>query len=191
MLLRSIFVASNRALRLSSTCNNRFRSSSFRRTLSLTRRMHSIFSAPSSSTTCWNCNQEITREQLFCDKKCESLQAIKPGDINYFALFGIPVSLVVDKRLLESRFKDLQKKLHPDLYTNKCARERIASAETSSTVNQAYQTIRNPQLRMNYVLAQFGIKVLGEDGGTYHNPELMVSFISYILLHIINDNEID
>jgi hypothetical protein len=183
MLPRSIFVASSWTLRLSGKCNNRFRSSSYRRALSLT--------APSPLTTCWNCNQEITREQLFCDKKCGSLQAIKPVNINYFALFGIPTSLLVDKRLLESRFKDLQKQLHPDLYTNKSARERAASAETSATVNQAYQTMRSPQLRMNYVLAQFGVHVLGEDGGTYHNQELMVSYISYTLLPAINNAKID
>jgi len=144
--------------------------------ISVAKKAHLVARSSSTSfTTCWNCSQELTREQLFCDKKCGVLQAIKTTDINYFDLFGIPFSISVDMRALDGRFKDLQKQLHPDKFANKSMVERAASAETSSTVNQAYQTIKNPQLRMNYILARLGIEVLNETSGSYSNADLLVS----------------
>ena len=69
----------------------------------------------------------------------------------------------------------MQKLLHPDKFTLKSMEEQEASATTSSTVNQAYQTIMNPQLRLAYILKSHGINVLSEEGGSYEDTNLMVS----------------
>ena len=97
--------------------------------------------------------------------------------VNFFSLFGIEKDVVYDLNIkhVEKRFKDLQKLLHPDKFTLKSEKEQEASATTSSMINQAYQTIRNPQLRLSYILKSHGIKVLSEEGGSYQNPSLMVS----------------
>ena len=37
--------------------------------------------------------------------------------MNYFELFGLPVSFTVDKKQLNESYVALQKKFHPDFYT--------------------------------------------------------------------------
>ena len=142
-------------------------------------------SSDSSSITsndiknCWKCGTQLTcNETLFCEEhSCGVVQSKAAADVNFFSLFGIEKNVVhnLDVKLVERRFKDLQKLLHPDKFTLKSAEEQEASAITSSMVNQAYQTIINPQLRLSYTLKSLGINVLSEEGGSYENATLMVS----------------
>ena len=136
-------------------------------------------SSSSSSSDCWKCGSLLkSNEALFCEQEgCGAIQSRNAADINFFVLFGIDRDMVdnLDAKLVERRFKDLQKLLHPDKFTLKSMEEQEASATTSSTVNQAYQTIMNPQLRLAYILKSHGINVLSEEGGSYEDTNLMVS----------------
>lgn len=130
----------------------------------------------STDHRCWKCKTILQPERIFCkEDACGVVQSIVPSDLNYFDLLGVDKGSVTisDMKTLELNFKALQKRLHPDKFTLKSAPEQAASAVTSSTVNQAYQTLRNPQMRLAYILSCHGINVLGEEGGTFGSPELM------------------
>src|SRR5947208_732327 len=99
-----------------------------------------------SVSECWNCGQRI--EGLFCPA-CKSLQ---PPAAGFFAFFGYPERLSLDSAELQKRFYDLSRRLHPDRFTSKGAREREYSLEATAILNDGYRTLRDPVKRAEYVL---------------------------------------
>jgi hypothetical protein len=112
---------------------------------------------------------------LFCDDKarCGVIQRLKSDEVDFYDIFNIPSTFKVDLKLLETKYKDLQKVLHPDKFASLSKGEQEASATTSSTINQAYQTLKNPSFRIGYLLSRLGLKDL-EDGSTFNDSDLMV-----------------
>ncbi len=66
---------------------------------------------------------------------------------NYFELFSLPSRFVIDLGKLESAFRRLQNELHPDRHVSKSETERRIALQLSTTVNDAYQTLRHPTSR--------------------------------------------
>ncbi len=77
--------------------------------------------------------------------------------MNYFELFNIPVSLSVDKTQLSKKFFELQKKYHPDFFSNDTPDEQEAALELSSMANKALKTFQNPDSTIKYVLQLKGL----------------------------------
>lgn len=77
--------------------------------------------------------------------------------MNYFERFGIPVSLIVDKRQLSQKYFELQKKFHPDFFTNATEAEQEAALETSSEINKGFKMLQQPDDTIKYVLQLKGI----------------------------------
>ncbi len=77
--------------------------------------------------------------------------------MNYFELFNIPVSLSVDKTNLSKKFFELQKKYHPDFFSNDTPDEQEAALELSSMANKALKTFQNPDSTIKYVLQLKGL----------------------------------
>ncbi|MFN3648914.1 MAG: Fe-S protein assembly co-chaperone HscB [Armatimonadota bacterium] len=75
-----------------------------------------------------------------------------PRDADYFAVLGLPRKLTLDPKALEPVYHELSRRYHPDLYRAATARERIGALESSSKVNQAYRTLRDPFERAAYLL---------------------------------------
>jgi len=75
----------------------------------------------------------------------------------YFELFGLPQSYVVDRALLDSRYRELQRSMHPDRFVNAGDLERRLAAQQATRINQAYQTLKDPLLRGRYLLELAGI----------------------------------
>jgi molecular chaperone HscB len=91
--------------------------------------------------------------------------------MNYFELFQIPVSLTPDKNLLSAKYFELQKKYHPDFFTNANDADQSDVLEKSSMVNKAYKTFQNSDATIKYVLE---LKGLIKDGEKY---ELDLGFL--------------
>jgi molecular chaperone HscB len=87
--------------------------------------------------------------------------------MNYFELFDIPVSLRVDKASLSKKYFELQKKYHPDFYTQSGEEEKSDALEKSSFINKALKTLQNPDETIKYVLQQ---KELLEEEEKYALP---------------------
>ncbi|MBQ0957144.1 co-chaperone HscB [Serratia symbiotica] len=82
--------------------------------------------------------------------------------MDYFTLFGLPVRYPVDASLLTSRFQDLQRQFHPDRFACQPERERLIALQQATTINQAYQTLKHPLKRAEYMLSLYGFDLANE-----------------------------
>lgn len=87
--------------------------------------------------------------------------------MNYFELYGLPVSLMPDQQLVKQRFYELSRKYHPDFFSNASEAEQAEALETSSAVNKAWKIFTNPDETIKYVLQQKGLL---EEGEKYDLP---------------------
>ena len=82
----------------------------------------------------------------------------------YFELLGFQPSFNVDLASLESAYFKVQRDYHPDRFVGKPAEERVMAAQRSADINKAYETLKNPLTRAQYLLHLQGIEV-----GTDHD----------------------
>lgn len=75
---------------------------------------------------------------------------------------------------LERRYKDAQRRLHPDKFTTRSPREREFSADQASLVNVAYTTLKDPLRRARYILQRRGAVADQEYEGTIDDPGLLM-----------------
>lgn len=118
----------------------------------------------SASTTtitaiCWSCRQPVPNDH-FC-ASCGKIQPLA-RETDYFAFFGLPQKLALDPADLERRFHALSWKLHPDNFVRASEAERDLSLERSSQLNDAYRTLLDPTARVEYLLAQAGMRREGQ-----------------------------
>lgn len=77
---------------------------------------------------------------------------------NFFALFEQPVQFAVNQERLDQQLRLLQKRYHPDNLvadsknTADSAQAKQQSEQASALINQAYQTLRDPDSRASYLL---------------------------------------
>lgn len=77
--------------------------------------------------------------------------------MNYFELFEIPVSLKVNATALVKKYFELQKKFHPDYYSNESATVQAEVLEKVAQINKAFKTFKNTDDTIKYVLMQKGL----------------------------------
>ncbi|MBI3812775.1 MAG: Fe-S protein assembly co-chaperone HscB, partial [Nitrospirae bacterium] len=75
-----------------------------------------------------------------------------PSQFDYFQRFGLPRHLTIHLQDLERRFHDLSRKFHPDLFQRGSDQEKAISLENSALLNTAYRTLRDPILRVEYLI---------------------------------------
>lgn len=95
--------------------------------------------------------------------------------MNYFELFEMPVSLRADKKYLQDKYFELQKKYHPDFFSNKSEEEQAEVLEKSSIINKAYKTFNNDDETIKYVLQLKG--VLEEEEKYELPPEFLIEMM--------------
>jgi molecular chaperone HscB len=71
---------------------------------------------------------------------------------NHFDLLGIPVAFRLDAPQLESRYRELQSRVHPDRFAAGTGVERRLAMQWATRANEAYRTLRDPVARARYVL---------------------------------------
>lgn len=82
--------------------------------------------------------------------------------MDYFTLFGLPVSYPLDAEQLTLRYQDLQRRFHPDKFASHPQVEQLAAVQQSATINQAWQTLRHPLARAEYLLSLHGFDLASE-----------------------------
>ena len=85
---------------------------------------------------------------------------------NYFELFGLPVSYVVDMDRLTTRYRELQRVMHPDRYASASDYERRLSIQGATQVNQAHETLKDPIQRARYMLSLSGMDMSADNETT-------------------------
>ena len=82
--------------------------------------------------------------------------------MNHFELFGLPLQFLLDGSLLSSQFRDLQRQFHPDKFATASERDRLLAVQKAAQINDAYQVLKNPISRAEYLLVQHGEDIRGE-----------------------------
>ncbi len=78
---------------------------------------------------------------------------------DHFSLFELPRRFAVDGAELDRRFRDMQARVHPDRHAHLGDAEKRLAMQWSTRVNEAYQTLRKPLARAEYLLLLAGIDV--------------------------------
>lgn len=73
-------------------------------------------------------------------------------DTQYFSVFELPSTFVVDEARLSARYRDLQSTVHPDRFVTASDAEKRAAMDQAVLVNDAYNTLRDPVKRAMYLL---------------------------------------
>ncbi|KAK7116242.1 hypothetical protein V1264_001959 [Littorina saxatilis] len=127
-----------------------------------------------STRKCWKCGTETDpmKELFFCT--CGIVQS--PADqLTFFTLFNIDESFDVDLKKLGEMYKDLQKKLHPDRFSQKSETEQSLAEQQSSLLNKAYFTLLKPLTRALYLLEIHGYTI--EEDNNDINPEFLMEVL--------------
>lgn len=82
--------------------------------------------------------------------------------MDYFTLFGLPASYHVDTQALATCFQELQRQNHPDRFAHASEAEQLVAVQRSATINQAWQTLRHPLMRAEYLLSLHGFDLTSE-----------------------------
>ena len=76
---------------------------------------------------------------------------------DYFDLFGLTRGFDIDTSALRTRYRELQKSLHPDRYAAASDAERRWSVQAAAFVNEAERVLAKPLHRAVYLLELEGV----------------------------------
>ena len=91
---------------------------------------------------------------------------------NHFELFGLPAQFTVDADALDQAYRDVQGRVHPDKFVNATDAEKRVAMQWATRANEAYQTLKTPQKR-----AQYLCELNGVDLQTESNTAMPVAFL--------------
>ncbi len=92
---------------------------------------------------------------------------------NHFALFQMPVSFDIDIGQLDSAFRELQGRVHPDRFAAASDAEKRVAMQWATRANEAYQTLKNPLKRAAYLCELNGVD-LGIESNTAMPPAFLM-----------------
>lgn len=124
----------------------------------------------SSLGSCWSCQGPVVAGTLFCST-CQAIQP--PGQLDHFERFGLASGFDLDTPTLDRRYFDCQRLLHPDRFAMRTAREKALSQQQSVCVNEAYETLKDPLKRADYLVHLRGAGVLPEGCTLVNDQELL------------------
>ncbi|MYM25267.1 Fe-S protein assembly co-chaperone HscB [Duganella sp. FT135W] len=81
---------------------------------------------------------------------------------NHFELFNLPKQFAVDADALNSAYRDVQSRVHPDKFVNATDAEKRVAMQWATRANEAYQTLKNPQKRAQYLCELHGVDLQTE-----------------------------
>jgi molecular chaperone HscB len=90
----------------------------------------------------------------------------------HFERLGLPQSFDVDSDLLDERYRERQRAVHPDRFVNASDRERRLSMQQATLLNEGYLTLKDPLKRGRYLL-QLGGRSFDDE----HNTNSDITFL--------------
>ncbi len=91
---------------------------------------------------------------------------------NHFELFNLPQRFALDSGALDAAYRDVQGRVHPDKFVNATDAEKRVAMQWATRANEAYQTLKNPQKR-----AQYMCELNGVDLQTESNTAMPMAFL--------------
>jgi molecular chaperone HscB len=126
--------------------------------------------ASSNVIACWSCRGPVEAAALFCPT-CAAVQP--PGQADHFVRLGFPVDYAVDTVLLDRRYFERQRLLHPDRFVTRAPRERALSQQQATAINGAYETLKDPVRRADYLLQLAHDRGNPDGCNVVNDPELL------------------
>ncbi len=82
--------------------------------------------------------------------------------LNYFELFGLEAEFSLDLNELSSAYQALQKTVHPDRFAHSSSQEQLLSVQKSAEINDAFNLLKQPITRGEYILKLRGTELASE-----------------------------
>lgn len=92
---------------------------------------------------------------------------------DHFALFHLPPVFNLDLADLERRYREVQGQTHPDRFADAPEAERRRSLQWATRANEAFQTLKKPLSRAQYLLQLAGHDLQAESNTTM-DPEFLM-----------------
>ncbi len=92
---------------------------------------------------------------------------------DYFTLFNLSRAFRLETIALDKRYREIQTQVHPDRFVSASDAERRLSMQWATRVNEAYQTLKKPLSRAQYLLSLAGQDIGAEDN-TAMPPEFLM-----------------
>ncbi|KJV68816.1 fe-S protein assembly co-chaperone HscB [Candidatus Neoehrlichia lotoris str. RAC413] len=80
---------------------------------------------------------------------------------NYFSLLQLNICFSIDLKLLEQNYITIQRAYHPDCFSSQS--DKKLALEYISKINKAYQVLKSPLSRAEYILQLKNIKLSSYD----------------------------
>lgn len=93
--------------------------------------------------------------------------------MNYFELFSIDESFDIDIQHVSQVYQTLQKTVHPDKFASASSQDKLLAVQKSSQINDAYQTLKLPLKRAEYLLTLREVDMPSEQASFQDNMFLM------------------
>jgi len=107
---------------------------------------------------CWSCANPPGNGPF-----CGSCGKIQPaGAQDPFAVLGVPRRLHQDEALLETRWREISRKVHPDKFSRATPKERRFSLEQATRLNEAFRALRDRMRRAEALLKLEGFEVASD-----------------------------
>ncbi len=101
-------------------------------------------------------------------------QATTSGrDIDHYTLLGLPRRFAIDSARLDTAWRDMQARVHPDRFATASDAERRVAMQWASQVNEAYRALKSPLRRARYLCELQGAPIQAESN-TAMAPDFLV-----------------
>ena len=81
---------------------------------------------------------------------------------NHFDLFHLAARFDIDAAALDQAYRDVQGQVHPDKFVNATDAEKRVAMQWATRTNEAYQTLKHPQKRAQYLCELNGVDLQTE-----------------------------
>lgn len=93
--------------------------------------------------------------------------------MDYFTLFGLAFSYSIDLEQLTDRYQELQRQYHPDRFASQPESDKLGALQQAATINAAYQALKHPLKRAEYMLTLYDIDINNEQYTMHDTAFLM------------------
>lgn len=97
--------------------------------------------------------------------------------MSYFQLLNLQPAFDIDLAQLEAEYFKAQRQYHPDRFIGKLTEERNQALNKSMDINKAYDLLKNPLKRAQYLLHLEGIEVGGEHDTVKPEQPLLIEIM--------------
>lgn len=110
---------------------------------------------------------------------------------NPFKMFDIKEEYFIDVELISKKYKSLQRKFHPDNFTNKTAKEKLMATQISADITDSYNLLLDPIKRGEQLLSLSGVDFSMQNYTSKDNSILFEQLQLREQLETIKEDEID